>query len=184
VDPKDDASAPVWQLETAMGAAIECFPGAMAIEVPRSRFAPVKKCSDLFLLRSDAYTVDEGQRPVLAPGVARAPTIDLDSEKYKMVSQLERCTPDGVPSLKECTKLTVKGEVCFAAGTKFVGEVNVINTGDTVCTLPPFTYKDTTVELPAFLERAKAEAQRQAVQEQRRRDMSVNPDFDWALRKK
>ena len=33
VDPKDDASAPVWQLETAMGAAIECFPGAMAIEV-------------------------------------------------------------------------------------------------------------------------------------------------------
>ena len=62
-------------------------------EVPRSRFAPVKKCSDLFLLRSDAYTVDEGQRPVLAPGVARAPTIDLDSKKYKMVSQLERCSP-------------------------------------------------------------------------------------------
>ena len=33
VDPKDDSSTPVFQLETAMGAAIECFPGAMAIEV-------------------------------------------------------------------------------------------------------------------------------------------------------
>ena len=30
VDPKDDASTPVFQLETAMGAAIECFKGATA----------------------------------------------------------------------------------------------------------------------------------------------------------
>ena len=30
VDPKDDASTPVSQLETAMGAAIECFKGATA----------------------------------------------------------------------------------------------------------------------------------------------------------
>ena len=45
------------QLETAMGAAIECFAGAGAVSVPRSRFAPVKKCSDLLLLRSDAYLV-------------------------------------------------------------------------------------------------------------------------------
>merc|ERR1719453_240671 len=44
VDPKDDASTAVWQLETAMGAAIECFQGAKAVEVPRTRFAPVKKC--------------------------------------------------------------------------------------------------------------------------------------------
>ena len=30
VDPKDDSSTPVFQLETAMGAAIECFKGATA----------------------------------------------------------------------------------------------------------------------------------------------------------
>merc|ERR1712106_450775 len=47
VDPKDDASTKVLQLETAMGAAIECFDGATAICVPRTRFAPVKKCDDL-----------------------------------------------------------------------------------------------------------------------------------------
>ena len=42
VDPRDKESTPVFQLETAMGAAIECFDGAAAIEVPRTRFAPVK----------------------------------------------------------------------------------------------------------------------------------------------
>ena len=117
--------------------------------MPRTRFAPVKKCSDLFLLRSDAYTVDEGQRPVLAPGVARAPTIDLDSKKYKMVPQLDKCIPNGVPSLKDCKKLTVKGEVVFTEGTVFVGEVTVKNTSSEAVTLPKGTYKDTTVELPA-----------------------------------
>ena len=30
----------VLQLETAMGAAISCFPGATAVVIPRSRFAP------------------------------------------------------------------------------------------------------------------------------------------------
>ncbi|MCP4043886.1 MAG: UTP--glucose-1-phosphate uridylyltransferase, partial [Gammaproteobacteria bacterium] len=40
VDPRDGSSTPVYQLETAMGAAIAVFPGAGAIRVPRSRFAP------------------------------------------------------------------------------------------------------------------------------------------------
>ena len=38
-------------------AAIECFENAGAIVVPRTRFAPVKTCSDLFVLRSDVYTI-------------------------------------------------------------------------------------------------------------------------------
>jgi UDP-N-acetylglucosamine pyrophosphorylase len=63
VDPKDDNSQKVVQLETAMGAAIECFQGATAIVVPRTRFAPVKKCDDLMLLRSDAYMINEEIRP-------------------------------------------------------------------------------------------------------------------------
>lgn len=74
VDPKDDSSTKVFQLETAMGAAIECFKGATAIVVPRTRFAPVKKCNDLLLLRSDAYTVKDSI-PVLAPGVQAAPQV-------------------------------------------------------------------------------------------------------------
>ena len=37
-----------------MGSAIECFDDADAVVVPRSRFAPVKTCNDLFALRSGA----------------------------------------------------------------------------------------------------------------------------------
>ena len=55
VNPRDSSSPPVFQLETAMGSAIECFDDAGAVVVPRERFAPVKTTNDLFGLRSDAY---------------------------------------------------------------------------------------------------------------------------------
>ena len=42
MDPGDDASPAVFQLETAMGAAIESFKGAGAVVVDRSRFVFVK----------------------------------------------------------------------------------------------------------------------------------------------
>jgi hypothetical protein len=57
VNPRDGASPTVFQLETAMGSAIECFEGAAAVVVPRTRFAPVKTTSDLFVLRSDVYAI-------------------------------------------------------------------------------------------------------------------------------
>ncbi|UJH70601.1 UTP--glucose-1-phosphate uridylyltransferase [Ornithinimicrobium sp. INDO-MA30-4] len=61
VDPNDPTSTPVIQVESAMGAAIEIFDGATAIEVPASRFRPVKSTEDLLLLRSDAFRVaDDG----------------------------------------------------------------------------------------------------------------------------
>ena len=105
-----------------MGAAIECFKGAGAVCVPRSRFAPVKKCSDLLLLRSDAYLVDASSVLVLNPkckGVA--PIVDLDEKKYKMVQNLEAATLYGYPSLVGCRKLTVTGEVLLSARNVFKG---------------------------------------------------------------
>ena len=130
VDPKDDASQKVVQLETAMGAAIECFEGATAIVVPRTRFAPVKKCNDLLLLRSDAYLL-ENHKPVLNPLCkGMAPIMSLDSKLYKLVDGLEAATAGGVPSLVNCTKLTVKGLVRMSQKTKFVGDVKITNTSD------------------------------------------------------
>jgi len=67
IDPRDKKSTKVIQLETAMGAGISCFDGATALLIPRSRFAPVKKCDDLVSLRSDAYVLTEDFRIVLAP---------------------------------------------------------------------------------------------------------------------
>ena len=131
VDPKDDSSQKVVQLETAMGAAIECFDGASAVIVPRTRFAPVKKCNDLLLLRSDAYIITEDFRPVLNPACGGvAPVIALDSKKYKFVGALEEATAEGVPSLVECKRLTIKGKVRMGPSTQFVGSVSIINKSD------------------------------------------------------
>jgi phosphoglucomutase len=136
VDPKNDSSQKVLQLETAMGAAIECFKGATAIVVPRTRFAPVKKCNDLLLLRSDAYIM-ENNKPVLNPECGgKAPTMALDSKKYKFVGALEEATTGGIPSLVKCTKLTISGLVRMTKGTKFVGDVSIVNNSDEAKLVP------------------------------------------------
>lgn len=130
VDPKDDTSQKVVQLETAMGAAVECFDGATAICVPRTRFTPVKKCNDLFLLRSDAYVL-QNFKPVLNPKCGgKAPVISLDSKKYKLVDALDEATEDGIPSLVRCKRLTVTGLVKMSKKTTFVDEVSITNKSD------------------------------------------------------
>ena len=48
------------QLETAAGAAIKNFGGAVGINVPRSRFLPVKKTSDLLVVMSNLFQLRDG----------------------------------------------------------------------------------------------------------------------------
>lgn len=122
-DPRDASTPQVYQLETAMGAALQCFAGARAVCVPRSRFFPVKTCSDLLLLRSDAVEIGEDGSMNLAPecnGVA--PVVLLDSKQYKLVDSLDAL---GVPSLKHVTKLVVKGAHTFAPGEPLCGNVSI-----------------------------------------------------------
>ena len=143
-----DTSTPVWQLETAMGAAIECFQGAGAVCVPRSRFAPVKKCSDLLLLRSDAYEVNSQSVLVLSAACnGIAPIVDLDDKKYKLVQHLEAATMAGYPSLKGCRKVSIKGEVWLSARNIFKGDVTVVNSSNEPKVLPPGIYCNQTVDL-------------------------------------
>ena len=56
----------VIQLETAVGAAMKCFTKCKGINVPRSRFLPVKKTSDLLLIMSNLYKLNNGSL-VMAP---------------------------------------------------------------------------------------------------------------------
>jgi len=124
VDPRNKKSPAVYQLETAMGAAIECFAGAGALVVPRTRFAPVKTTSDLLALRSDAYVITEDGRAMLAPerkGIP--PEIDLDGDHFKLVDQLDAALAGGVPSLLHCRRLTVRGPVRFSSSDRFEGDV-------------------------------------------------------------
>jgi UTP--glucose-1-phosphate uridylyltransferase len=144
VNPRDKKSAPVFQLETAMGSAIECFDDAGAIVVPRSRFAPVKTCSDLFALRSDAYRVTEKSTVELA--AASPPLVKLDDAHYKLVDDMEALTPR-IPSLVGCRSLTVRGAIRFEGGVFIQGDVTLINDGEEVVAARSRTFADTTVNV-------------------------------------
>ncbi len=124
VDPRDKKSPAVVQLEIAMGAAIECFAGAAAIEVPRSRFAPVKTTADLLALRSDAYEVLHDGQVRLHPDRNGVPPNITLSDDYKLVDQLD---PLGVPSLITCRTLKISGPVHFDDGVTIEGDVEITN---------------------------------------------------------
>eukprot|EP00812_Abedinium_dasypus_P008342 NODE_210_length_1803_cov_908.806064.p1 GENE.NODE_210_length_1803_cov_908.806064~~NODE_210_length_1803_cov_908.806064.p1 ORF type:complete len:493 (+),score=187.10 NODE_210_length_1803_cov_908.806064:134-1480(+) len=146
IDPssKENPGPKVFQLETAMGAAISSLAGSDAVIVPFDRFSPVKTCNQLFGLRSDAYVISKDFTPELAPGACK-PIISFDGN-YKMVPDMEAAIPAGVPSLKDCRKLTVKGKVRFAPGTVIKGEVKIINSGSDVKEVGG-TLENTTLEL-------------------------------------
>ncbi|MBA2347606.1 MAG: UTP--glucose-1-phosphate uridylyltransferase [Solirubrobacterales bacterium] len=130
VDPKDPDSTPVLQLESAMGAAIDVWPGAEAIRVPRARYAPVKTTNDLLAVRSDAFEVTEDHRVTLAAGRDGAPPlIDLDAEHYKLLGAFEERFAAGAPSLVGCDTLEVVGDVGFGAGVVVEGRVRVVHEG-------------------------------------------------------
>ena len=137
VDPRDKNSPEVYQLETAMGAAIECFPDACAVDVPRSRFAPVKTTADLLTLRSDAYDIRPDGTAALVPELHGVPPhVELDHH-YKLVDQLEAALAGGTPSLKGCRSLKVKGQVLFRADAIFQGDVTVENPTHSPLPVPP-----------------------------------------------
>jgi len=139
VDPRDKKSTPVIQLESAMGAAIECFEGAAAMDVPRSRFAPVKTTGDLLALRSDAYEIlDNGQVRLHVSRDGVPPDIQL-SDEYKLVDSIENI---GVPGMVGCRSLKVSGPVRFAPGVVIQGDVEFRNPTPETKTVAPGTYRD------------------------------------------
>jgi UDP-N-acetylglucosamine pyrophosphorylase len=148
VDPRDGKSPAVVQLETAMGAAIESFDDSGAVNVPRTRFAPVKNTSDLLTLRSDVCEVTEDWRIMLLPERhGRPPAVDLDSEFYKVMDQFEEGF-QAVPSLKRCERLKVRGPVSFGPGITFAGAVEIQNKDRSPSTLKPGVYQNQTVVMP------------------------------------
>jgi len=144
VDPRDKNSPEVYQLETAMGAAIECFEGSLAIDVPRSRFAPVKTTADLLALRSDAYEILPNGQVRLRPERDGVPPAVVLSDDYKLVDQL---APLGVPGLLECSTLKVSGNLAFAPGVVFKGDVEVTNTSDSPQILTTGIYQNQSIAL-------------------------------------
>ncbi|HEX9438421.1 MAG TPA: UTP--glucose-1-phosphate uridylyltransferase, partial [Roseiflexaceae bacterium] len=140
LDPKDKDSPAVFQLETAMGAAIAVFPGSQVLRVGRDRFLPVKTCSDLLRLRSDIYELDEHYEIHAIPDRASDVTlIDLDARYYQLIDDFETRFSEGVPSLRQCASLTVEGDVVFGAGVVCKGAARIVNRVEQQVRLPAAT---------------------------------------------
>lgn len=126
LDPRDDTSPEVYQVETAMGAAISLFEGATAVKVPRSRFVPVKKTSDLMVVRSDCFKLSPDQRVAIEPAVARPPSVRLSQRFFGKIDHFDQRLTF-VPSLKACNFLEVEGDVRFEPMVTLRGEVTIRN---------------------------------------------------------
>ncbi|KAK0417857.1 hypothetical protein QR680_013245 [Steinernema hermaphroditum] len=139
VNPKHlERGRDVIQLETAAGAAIKNFKGACGINVPRSRFLPVKKTSDLLLLMSNLYDIDSGSLTLSAlRSFPTTPLVKLGSSFDKVKDFLARF--QGIPDLLELDHLTVSGDVWFGRDVQLKGTVMIIaNHGDRI-DIPPGT---------------------------------------------
>eukprot|EP00850_Spirogloea_muscicola_P001958 SM000007S20918 [mRNA] locus=s7:912438:917300:- [translate_table: standard] len=111
-NPKEVDGVKVLQLETAAGAAIRFFDRALGVNVPRSRFLPVKACSDLLLVQSDLYKL-EGGTLVRNPArqIPSNPTIELGPEFKKVADYMRRFKE--IPSIIDLDSL--KGKVAIEA---------------------------------------------------------------------
>jgi UTP--glucose-1-phosphate uridylyltransferase len=132
LDPRDENSPKVFQIETAMGAAISLFEGAAVIKVPPPRFLPVKKCNDLLSIRSDRFIFSKEDHLVLNPKTKFTDiNIDLDPRYYGKIDLFNERFSGGVPSLIDCESLSIKGDVRFESDVVVKGRVVIQNNGKT-----------------------------------------------------
>jgi len=121
------------QLETAVGAAMKCFNGGLGINVPRSRFLPVKKTSDLLLVMSNLYSLKNASL-MMSPQrmFPTTPLIKLGDNHFAKVKDfLSRFAT--IPDILELDHLTVSGDVTFGRDVSLKGTVIIIaNHGDRI----------------------------------------------------
>jgi UTP--glucose-1-phosphate uridylyltransferase len=128
LDPRDENSPAVFQIETAMGAAISLFGGARAVKVPKARFFPVKTCNDLLAVRSDRFVFSNYKQLILNPDCrSDFIRVQLDPEYYGRIDLFDQRFKYGAPSLKECESLTINGDVMFEEGVTIKGRVTIQN---------------------------------------------------------
>lgn len=129
VNGKVAKGRPIIQLETAAGAAIKHFSHSIGINVPRTRFLPVKNCSDLMLVQSNLYASENGTL-VLNPerlekaGDASIPVIKLGPEFQHVGNFSKRF--GSIPDILELDHLTVSGDVVFGPKVSLKGTVIII----------------------------------------------------------
>ncbi|EDO19361.1 hypothetical protein Kpol_1002p6 [Vanderwaltozyma polyspora DSM 70294] len=114
----------VLQLETACGAAIRHFGGAHGVVVPRSRFLPVKTCSDLLMVKSDLFYLQHGALKLDPTRFGPNPLIKLGSH-FKKVSGFN-ARISHIPKLLELDHLTITGNVFLGKNVTLKGTVIIV----------------------------------------------------------
>jgi UTP--glucose-1-phosphate uridylyltransferase len=128
LDPLDENSADVFQLESAMGTAISIFDNATALYVPRSRFAPVKSCEELLLLWSDYFVLNDNFEIIHNQNrKSQQVNINLDPQFYSRIDQLEERFPNSAPSLLDCDSFKISGDVKFGKNITIKNSVEITN---------------------------------------------------------
>lgn len=122
---KMDNGAQVIQLETAAGAAIQCFKGGIGINVKRSRFLPVKSCSDLLVVQSNLYELQNGTLRLNPRRVFPSVPLVTLGDSFRTVSQYNS-RMNGIPDILELDQLTVSGDVTFGANITLKGTVIIV----------------------------------------------------------
>jgi len=131
-----DNGSKIIQLEMAIGAAIKCFRNSIGINVPRSRFLPVKSCSDLFLIMSNLYTMENGTL-LMNPDrqFLTTPLVQLGDYFKKVKDFLGRF--ENIPDILELDHLTVAGNVKFGRNVTLKGTVIIIAVHGDRIDIPP-----------------------------------------------
>ncbi|XP_073195627.1 UTP--glucose-1-phosphate uridylyltransferase isoform X3 [Lepidochelys kempii] len=131
-----DGGLNVIQLETAVGAAVKSFENSLGINVPRSRFLPVKTTSDLLLVMSNLYSLNAGSLTMSEKReFPTVPLVKLGSSFTKVQDYLTRF--ESIPDMLELDHLTVSGDVTFGKNVALKGTVIIIaNHGDRI-DIPP-----------------------------------------------
>lgn len=114
----------VLQLETACGAAIRHFKGAHGVVLPRSRFLPVKTCSDLLMVKSDLFFLEHGALKIDPTRFGPNPLIKLGSH-FKKVSGFN-CHIPHIPKIIELDHLTITGNVFLGKNVTLKGTVIIV----------------------------------------------------------
>jgi len=134
-DKVTPSGEPVIQLETAIGAAIKHFKNAIGVNVPRSRFLPVKSCSDLLLIKSSLYTLQHGKLTMSEKRqFSGTPVIKL-GDHFKHVQQFEKRFKSKLDII-ELDHLTINGDVYIGKGVTFAGTVIIVANDGNKITIP------------------------------------------------
>lgn len=128
VDPTDESSTPVVQLETAMGAIASLFDDAICVEVDRMRFLPVKTTNDLFIMRSDRFHLTDSYE--MEDGNYIFPDIDLDPRYYKNINDFNERFPYSVPALAAAKSVTIRGDWTFGNQVSMFADAVLEDTGE------------------------------------------------------